>query len=187
MTTTTSCWVIWKKHETHCHLKKDETKWSGEWEGKWFWSKGTSRSKGVAILFKPGFKSDIVKANTDSNGRYIIIYVKRGEVIYRIVNIYAWNEEYERINFINMMIQILSEDCNDNMETIIGGYYNCVLNTVETIYSTIYHSKYFIELNIDKSTQYVALWTHKRHPVPRPFGRAMECLLWVLQQKLIVL
>ena len=60
-------------------------------------------------------------------------------------------------------------------------------NTVETLYSTIYYSKYFIELNIDKSTQYVALWTHKIHPIPRPFGRAMECLLWVLQQKLIVL
>ena len=33
--------------------------------------------------------------------------------------------------------------------------------------------------NLYKSTQYVALWTHKRHPIPRPFGRAMECLLWV--------
>ena len=60
-------------------------------------------------------------------------------------------------------------------------------HTVETLYSTIYYSKYFIELNFDKSTQYVALWTHKRHPIPRPFGRAMECLLWVLQQKLTVL
>ena len=59
--------------------------------------------------------------------------------------------------------------------------------TVETLYSTIYYNKYFIELHIDKSTQYVALWTHKRHPIPRPFGWAMECLLWVLQQKLIVL
>ena len=58
---------------------------------------------------------------------------------------------------------------------------------VETLYSTIYYSKYFIELNFDKSTQYVALWTHKRHPILRPFGRAMECLLWVLQQKLTVL
>ena len=60
-------------------------------------------------------------------------------------------------------------------------------HTMETLYSTIYYSKYFIELNFDKSTQYVALWTHKRHPIPRPFGRAMECLLWVLEQKLIVL
>ena len=52
-------------------------------------------------------------------------------------------------------------------------------STVETLYSTIYYSKYFIELNFDKFTQYVALWTHKRHPIPRPFGRAMECLSWV--------
>ena len=62
-----------------------------------------------------------------------------------------------------------------------------ICDTVETLYSTIYYSKYFIELNFEKSTQYVALWTHKRHPIPRPFGRAMECLLWVLQQKLTVL
>ena len=61
------------------------------------------------------------------------------------------------------------------------------VSTVETLYSTIYYSEYFIELNFDKSTQYVAIWTHKRHPIPRPFGRAMECLLWVLEQKLIVL
>ena len=30
---------------------------------------------------------------------------------------------------------------------------------METLYSTIYYSKYFIELNIDKSTQYVSLWS----------------------------
>ena len=35
-------------------------------------------------------------------------------------------------------------------------YYH-IQYTVETLYSTIYYSKYFIELNFDKSTQYVAL------------------------------
>ena len=33
-------------------------------------------------------------------------------------------------------------------------------SAVETLYSTIYYSKYFIELNFD--TQYVAFWTHFR-------------------------
>ena len=33
------------------------------------------------------------------------------------------------------------------------------LGTVETLYSTIYYSKYFIELKFDKSTQYIAFWT----------------------------
>ena len=82
----------------------------------------------------------------------------------------------------------LSQSWPRSMTSIVDdGSTDWHVNTVETLYSTIYYSKYFIELNIDKSTQYVALWTHKRHPIPRPFGRAMECLLWVLQQKLIVL
>ena len=75
------------------------------------------------------------------------------------------------------------------IETGAGENWYSVLwwHTVETLYSTIYYSKCFIKLNFDTSTQYVAFWTHKRHPIPRPFGRAMECLLWVLQQKLTVL
>ena len=77
--------------------------------------------------------------------------------------------------------------CNEITLCVFIQTFTSIIDTVETLYSTIYYSKYFIELNIDKSTQYVALWTHKRHPIPRPFGRAMECLLWVLQQKLIVL
>ena len=40
-----------------------------------------------------------------------------------------------------------------------------VIDTVETLYSTIYYSKYFIELNFDKSTQYVALWTRASYGV----------------------
>ena len=53
----------------------------------------------------------------------------------------------------------------DRMSACLLGHNNWIhCNTVETLYSTIYYSKYFIELNIDKSTLNVALWTHKRHP-----------------------
>ena len=41
--------------------------------------------------------------------------------------------------------------------------------TVETLYSTIYYNEYFTELNFDKFTQYVALWTHKKTPHTSPF------------------
>ena len=37
---------------------------------------------------------------------------------------------------------------------------------METLYSTIYYSKYFIELNIDKSTQYVAFELKTPHTSP---------------------
>ena len=45
-----------------------------------------------------------------------------------------------------------------------------VTHTVETLYSTIYYSKYFVQLNIDKSTQYVALWTHNMLPFRASYG-----------------
>ena len=61
------------------------------------------------------------------------------------------------------------------MDNCINQIHICVakpwkLHTVETLYSTIYYSKYFIELNFDKSTYYVALWTHKRHPFRASYG-----------------
>ena len=68
-----------------------------------------------------------------------------------------------------LMIYVSWSDCFSNWR-----FWQSVTDTVETLYNTM-------------STQYVALWTHKRHPIPRPFGRAMECLLWVLEQKLIML
>ena len=82
---------------------------------------------------------------------------------------------------------VLTDSDGSKLKTFQRALQDQISHTVETLYSTIYYSKYFIELNFDKSTQYVALWIHKRHPISRPFGRAMECLLWVLQQKLTVL
>ena len=94
-----------------------------------------------------------------------------------LVQVMAWCRPGDQPSSEPMMVRLPTHICVTRPQWI----------TVETLYSTIYYSKYFIELNIDKSTLYVALWTHKRHPIPRPFGRAMECLLWVLQQKLTVL
>ena len=87
----------------------------------------------------------------------------------------SWFRDYQTWSFthFNFLRHKKATDTSPHTHGRRYGY------TVKTLYSTIYYSKYFIELNIDKSTQYVALWTHKRHPIPRPFGRAMECLLWV--------
>ena len=115
--------------ETHCHLRKDETSWGREWGGQCFWSKGTARSKGVAIMFKPGIKYDIENILIDANGRYIILQVKIDEAVYQVVNIYAPNDEYERVNFFNLIMATLGQHKTENMETIIGGDYNCVLNS----------------------------------------------------------
>ena len=62
-----------------------------------------------------------------------------------------------------MKLYLFSDDLWIN-ESWILTHQGHVMDKVETLYSTIYYNKYFIELNFDKSTQYVALWTHKRHP-----------------------
>ena len=85
--------------ETHCKLKKEEYRWGKEWEGQTVWSRGTSNSKGVSVMFSSGTKYDIIKTVVDPNGRYISCKVKFGEIVYNIINIYAPNHEYERVKF----------------------------------------------------------------------------------------
>ena len=56
--------------ETHC-INTIESKWRKEWDGNSFWNNGTKAQKGVAVLFKEGFKYNVNVNNTDQNGRYI--------------------------------------------------------------------------------------------------------------------
>ena len=80
-------------------------------------------------MFKPGITYDIENILIDANGRYIIIQVNIDEAVYQVVNIYAPNDEYERVNFFNLIMANLGQHKTENMGTIIGGDYNCVLNS----------------------------------------------------------
>ena len=111
--------------ETHCHLRKEEKNWSREWGSQCFWSRGTNNSRGVAILFNNKKRYDIENVSIDSNGRYIHCDVIVGENRYKIINIYAPNDPYERVQFINRMNSWIDPE----IETVIGGDYNCTLNS----------------------------------------------------------
>ena len=119
--------------ETHCHLKKDVLKWSKEWSGSTnhnYWSLGTSRSKGVAILLSKNIgKRDIRISDVfiDPNGRSVKLILHINDKKYRLINIYAPNNEAERVKFfVN-----LHDFFNDNIdaETIIGGDFNCTMDS----------------------------------------------------------
>ena len=77
--------------ETHCHLRKDEKLWSSEWGAQCYWSRGTSKSRGVAILFNRKKVYDIENITVDSDGRYLYCDVVINDNRYRIINIYAPN------------------------------------------------------------------------------------------------
>ena len=58
-----------------------------------------------------------------------MIHLKVAESHYKIVNLYASNNEYERVRFMNNMTAILSDDNDKYTETVIGGDFNCVLDS----------------------------------------------------------
>ena len=110
--------------ETHCHFKQEEYRWSKEWGGLSLWSRGSSNSKGVTILFNKNKHFNIIESICDPNGRYISCKVKLDENVYNLVNVYAPNQEYERVTFFNGLNQILYEED----DTVLGGDFNCVLD-----------------------------------------------------------
>ena len=110
--------------ETHCHLRKEEKMWKCEWVGQSYWSRGTNRSRGVAILCNPRYKYDIDKVDIDSNGRYIKCNLNISGSDYNLINLYAPNNEYERVKFFNGVYSWIDTD----RETLISGDFNCTLN-----------------------------------------------------------
>lgn len=112
--------------ETHCHLKRDEYRWSREWDGQSLWSRGTNRSRGVAVLFNRRCRYDVRNVKIDGNGRYIYFDLHIEDSTYKMVNIYAPNDNYERVKFIANINNWL----DPNIDTLIGGDFNCALNSV---------------------------------------------------------
>ena len=78
--------------ETHS-LKEDEGLWRTQWGGQACFCRYTSRSKGVAILFKPSLNVRICNVLSDENGRFIILQIHIDELEYILVNIYGPNED----------------------------------------------------------------------------------------------
>ena len=56
--------------ETHCSMHELDL-WTKEWEGKAYWSNGSSSSKGVACLIQPKLDINVQNSVTDFNGRYL--------------------------------------------------------------------------------------------------------------------
>ena len=118
---------IYFLQETHCHLVQQKMKWTKEWGGTALWSLGTNNSKGVAILFKPGMKSDdvsIENVSYDAQGRFLKCTVTLNKCPYNIVNIYCPNNAQERKTFIQNLDNLLEID----KENIVGGDFNCVFD-----------------------------------------------------------
>ena len=111
--------------ETHCHLGRDEKRWSLEWDGKCIWNGYTCKSRGVAVLFNRNYVYDFQNVFCDKNGRFIVFDLNICDVKYRMINVYAPNHGGERRSFYKNIESYVVDD----YENLVAGDFNCCLNT----------------------------------------------------------
>lgn len=83
-----NCDVILSQ-ETHVSCKKQAEKFEKLWKGKCFWSFGTGKSAGVAVIFPPNFSGNVIRFLFDSNGRILSLLIDFHNLFFSIVNIYS--------------------------------------------------------------------------------------------------
>lgn len=73
--------------------------WAAKWGGKIIFNHGSASSKGVAILFKPGFQPAINAQVSDPEGRLLLLDITVGSAAYLIGSIYAPMQDRPREQF----------------------------------------------------------------------------------------
>jgi exonuclease III len=110
--------------EVHISCGSQIREWSQNFGGQCCWSLGSSRSRGVGILFHPALDVKILNFRHDSEGRLISVNIEYCHQKYRLVNIYCPNEPVERSNFLKDLHLSLQGASN----LILGGDFNFVEN-----------------------------------------------------------
>ena len=87
--------------ETHSTTISEHV-WQQEWGSKIFFSHGTSKARGVAILMPNKFNFDITELWKDDSGRILALILKTQEKTVNLVNIYAPTKDKssEQIEFL---------------------------------------------------------------------------------------
>ncbi len=115
--------------EIHC-IKKDETRWENNWDGKIFFSNGSINNKGVAILIPSNIDFELCEKKCDDEGRMLIVKLKIQSNTYVLFNIYAPTQDGHKLEqniFINKFKLELSPFTNENI--LIGGDFNFCMDS----------------------------------------------------------
>ncbi len=118
--------------ETHCDSDKYKL-WSREWSGVSYWTKYSSKEKGVAILLSKKRVYDVRNVNEDNDqGRIITCELYENDKMFNIVNIYAPNDGKERKKFLEKTLKCVL-DVRNNGYKLVAGDYNCTLSNIDRI------------------------------------------------------
>ncbi len=108
------------------HLKNNHVNYLKRgWVGQVFHSQFNAKARGTAILIHKDIPFQAKEVVTDNNGRYVIVSGQLFASLVIMINIYAPN--YDDGNFFDKLFSTIPSDNNYNL--IIGGDFNCVLNT----------------------------------------------------------
>ena len=111
--------------ETHS-IPSDELIWPLVWRSKCILSHGTNNSAGIAILFSPKSKVEIIEKSEPIPGHILHAHATVNDTPVNIINIYAHCNAKERLKCftkLNGLLPKLNED-----PIILAGDFNCTLN-----------------------------------------------------------
>ena len=124
---------IFLLQETHVSCKRQAEKFEKLWKGECFWSFGTGKSAGVAVILSPNFSGKIVRFLFDSNGRVLSLLIDFHNLFLNVVNIYSPTVVSERKTFFSDLHNFfLSQGF-----LFIGGDFNCIDNVLDRLNCSI--------------------------------------------------
>lgn len=77
----------------------DEVDWGIWWKGQYVLSHKTNVSAGVAILFSPDIRVDVLKTEEPVNGKLVVVKANIEGVLFYFLNVYAPTVWHERAIF----------------------------------------------------------------------------------------
>lgn len=111
--------------ETHSDTV-NKVDWGILWKGQYVLGHKTNVSAGVAFLFSPDIRVDVLKTEEPVNGRLVVVKADIEGVLFYFLNVYAPTVGHEQAIFFNMLSNVLNQ-CSDG-NIIMGGDWNCTEN-----------------------------------------------------------
>lgn len=108
--------------ETHGPNKHITDRWTDEWGGQAFWSYGSHKSRGTAILFRANLEGQASAIITDNEGRVVSIILNYQNFEANIISIYPPTDDTPRRRF----FRSLQNFPTATQYVVVAGDFNCV-------------------------------------------------------------
>ena len=132
--------------ETH-YVEKNELKYNSRWFGKSIHN-FSAYSRGVTILFRKDLNFDIINIHKSADGRKFLINATYEQNIFSFVNIYAPNDNGERVQFFKKLKTFISQNTMNENAILLCGDFNCCKDRLhDKSYSKLLDTLRYLDLS----------------------------------------